>query len=65
MERAQVSAHHEAADAPTPWEGLLPVRKLIAYGLIVVVVAAITAWAWHRRRKAARLLRERHGPRQD
>lgn len=44
---------------------LLLTRKLVAYGLIALIVIAVATWTWHRQRRA-RLLRERrHGPRVD
>lgn len=40
-------------------------RKLIAYGLIVLIVLSLATWTWLRQRRQRRLLEERHGPRPD
>jgi len=40
-------------------------RKLIAYGLIALIVLLLASWTWQRQRRQRKLLEERYGPRPD
>jgi cbb3-type cytochrome oxidase subunit 3 len=40
-------------------------RKLIAYGLMALLLISITSWAWLRQRRERREIQRRHGPRLD
>jgi len=43
----------------------LVVRKLVAYALIVLLIAGISGWIWYKRRRERLEKERRHGPRED
>lgn len=43
----------------------MPLRLIIAYGLIFLMVALIAGWWVRKRRRDQARVRERHGPRND